>query len=127
MDTSCDDEWIKEKLRLLHADDPMQSDDQRHEALESVGPRMTGPQTKQARPSVKVARIDEPERAWLGSARLIGLALAGTCAIGHRGTRHGDDDCAPRALSALRQGAGVNPPAGDCQASVPRHRHARST
>lgn len=26
MDTSYDGEWIKEKLRLLHADDPMQSD-----------------------------------------------------------------------------------------------------
>ena len=38
-------------------------------------PRATGPQIKQARPSVKAARIDEPERAW----RLRPIARAGAC------------------------------------------------
>lgn len=111
MDTSYDDEWIRKScVCYMPTIRCNRTDDQRHIALEKRRVTDDWPQTKQARPSVKAARIDEPERAWFGSAR---FDRTGACRnlrhSGHRGTRHGDDDCAPRALSALRQGAGVIP------------------
>lgn len=88
---------------------------------------MTGPQTKQARPSVKAARINEPERAWLGSSRLIGLALAGTCAI--QGTAGRGMETTTALHGRFQPCARVPvsyPPAGHCRASVARHRHVHS-
>jgi hypothetical protein len=67
VDTSYDDKWMK-GIATLAGMPTIRCrgiDDQRDAALE-VKAADGWPQTQQARPSMKVARIDEPERAWCG-------------------------------------------------------------